>query len=197
MSQRLTLHVGVNKTGSSAIQTFLEQNRELLRAQGVVVPDENIEDTPSVAGHHLWYFDREDGSVADRTAELTAKVDAMFSCDEVSQVVISAENLSNSESCAFKWFSEIARRHDVEVVVYLRRQDEFLLSSWQQWFLKAYPDLWTWLISCVGVTADWRVVLERWQSVVGRQRIRARLYESGRLHNGDVVADFAQFLLEL
>jgi hypothetical protein len=194
MSRRLTVHAGVNKTGSSAIQEFLKHNCESLRGQGVVVPNEHLDDSPPVEGHHVWYFDRPSLDVDAQGAELTAKLDALFSDAGIRQVVISAENLSNYDNDAFKWFAAVARNHEIEVVVYLRRQDEFLLSSWQQWFQKVYPDFWTWLISAVGVMADWRTVLERWERVVGRGGIRARLYEPRRLRDGDVITDFSQFL---
>lgn len=38
MRKTLYLHIGTPKTGSSAIQTFLEQNRETLRSKGIDYP---------------------------------------------------------------------------------------------------------------------------------------------------------------
>jgi hypothetical protein len=193
-TQTLTIHIGANKTGSSAIQHFLKRNRNWLRKRGIVVPDSVMSDRREVAGHHVWYFARSGAEPNQRAAELAASMKTLFATRDVQQVVISAENLSNHDTQAFRWFRDVARQTETEVVVYLRRQDDFLLSSWQQWYAKVRPDFWAWLTSCVGVMGDWRTVLERWESIVGREQIRVRLYERDRLVDGDAVADFAQFL---
>jgi hypothetical protein len=193
-TQKLTIHIGANKTGSSAIQVFLKRNRDWLRERGIVVPDIQMRDRRQIAGHHVWYFAQTGPDPMARAAELSASVERLFATADVRQVVISAENLSNRETQAFRWFRDVVSRNETEVVVYLRRQDDFLLSSWQQWYAKVRPDFWSWLTSCVGLMGDWRVALERWESIVAPEQIRVRLYERDRLMEGDVVADFAQFL---
>lgn len=193
-TQTLTIHIGANKTGSSAIQQFLKRNHNWLRKRGIVVPDKDLRDRRHVAGHHVWYFAPSADEPARRAQDLTASMESLFASSDVRQVVLSAESLSVRESQAFRWFEDVAKRRPTEVVVYLRRQDEFILSSWQQWHAKVQPDFWAWLTSVVGVLGDWRVILEQWESIVGREQIRVRLYERDRLVDGDVVADFAQFL---
>jgi hypothetical protein len=192
--QRVTLHLGANKTGSSAIQAFLARNSSVLRAHGVVVPDEALGTSGFVAGHHVWYFDQLAESPAKQGAEVTARLGNLLNSDSVRQVVLSAENLGTIENEAFKWFRRVAKHVPLEIVIYLRRQDDLLLSSWQQWFVKAYPDFWTWALAAVGRVGDWRTILERWESVVGRDRMHVRLYAPGRLRDDDAVVDFAQFL---
>jgi hypothetical protein len=193
-TQKLTIHIGANKTGSSAIQQFLKRNRDWLRKREIVVPDKDLRDRRHVAGHHVWYFAPSQADATKRPAELSASIDGLFANGDVRQVVISAENLSDSHSQAWRWFTDVASRHETEVVLYVRRQDDLILSSWQQWYAKVRPDFWAWLTSIVGVMGDWRLILEQWESIVGREQIRVRLYERDRLAPGDVVADFAQFL---
>jgi SAM-dependent methyltransferase len=193
-TQTLTIHIGASKTGTSAIQAFLMRNRDWLRKRGIVVPDVAMGDGPVVRGYQVFYFERLGADPTQSAAELAKNVEALFARDGVRQVVISAENLSSPDAEALRWFDDVVSQHETEVVIYLRRQDDYLLSSWQQWFAKVEPDLWTWLTSCAGVRGDWRAVLEQWERLVGRERIRVRLYERDRLVDGDVVADFAQFL---
>ena len=193
-TQTLTVHIGASKTGSSAIQAFLMRNGKWLRERGIVVPDVAMGDGPKVDGCQVWYFARPEADRTQSSAELTKKVEALFAKDGVRQVVISAENLSSPDAEAPHWFDDVVSQNETEVVIYLRRQDDYLLSSWQQWFGKYDKDLSTWLSSCVGVRGDWRVVLELWERIVGRERLRVRLYERDKLVEGDVVADFAQFL---
>jgi len=193
-TQTLTVHIGASKTGTTAIQAFLMRNRKWLRKRGIVVPDVAMRDGPEVDGCQVWYFEQPGADRTTRAAELTKNIDALFAKDGVRQVVISAENLSNPDTEALSWFDDVVSRYETEIVIYLRRQDDYLLSSWQQWFAKVEPDFRTWLTSCVGVRGDWRVVLEQWERIVGCERIRIRLYERHNLVDGDVVADFAQFL---
>jgi hypothetical protein len=193
VKQRLSIHIGAIKTGSSAVQWFLKDNSERLRASGIVVPDQQLALTGPITGDHIPFFDaRRDGQDDEYRSELTARVDALFRETGARQVVISAENLSEGDTRPAPWFSDLAARYETEVIVYLRRQDEVLLSAWQQWDAKVQPDFWAWIISRAGILADWQIVLERWEAVVGRECIRARLYERERLPDGDVVRDFEQ-----
>src|SRR6185437_1818232 len=95
---------------------------------------------------------------------------------------------------AHRLFEGIAQQYPLQIVIYLRRQDELLLSSWQQWESKASGDFWAWAIAAVGREGNWCEVLETWETVVPRDRITVRIYEPGRMPEGDVVADFAQLL---
>jgi hypothetical protein len=157
------------------------------------VPDQQIALTGPVTGDHVAFFDaRRDGTDDDYRSELTSRIDALFHETGARQVVISAENLSEGDTRPAPWFSDLVAKYDTEVIVYLRRQDEVLLGAWQQWGAKVESDFWTWMISRVGILADWRIVLERWEAVVGRERMHARLYETDRLPGGDVVRDFEQ-----
>lgn len=192
--QTLTVHIGASKTGTTAIQGFLADNRKWLRKRGIVVPDVALGDGREVDGCQSWYFERPGVAPAQRAAELAENVDKLFAQNGVRQVVISAENLSNPDTGAPTWFDDVASRYETEVVIYLRRQDDYLLSSWQQWYAKIEPDFRTWLTSSVGVLGDWRVVVEQWERIVGREGIHIRLYEHHNLVDGDVVVDFAEFL---
>jgi hypothetical protein len=165
-----------------------------LRERGILVPDANLRDTREVAGHQVWYFEQPGAQPKKHAAALAGSIESLFAAPDVRQVLISAENLSNHDNLAYRWFKEVASQIQTEVIVYLRRQDDFLLSSWQQWYAKVYPDFWAWLTSCVGIVGDWRIPLKHWESIVGRERLHVRLYERDRLVGGDVVADFVQFL---
>ena len=102
-------------------------------------------DGPEVEGHHLWYFAQATEDPAQSAAELAESIEALFEQDGVRQVVLSAENLSDRSDDALRCFTDVVRRYETEVVVYLRRQDDWLLSAWQQWRAKTEPDLQSWL----------------------------------------------------
>lgn len=195
MNRRLTIHAGANKTGSSAIQAFLKRNKDVLLQSGVLVPDMDLRLDSRVEGHHVWYFDQRKGRAAeDCRTELATLVGQLFTWPDARQVIISAENLGNNDNDYANWFGEAINHFDCELVIYLRRQDDFLLSSWQQWHAKSWPDFWSWLVASIGPVGNWRQTIERWEKVIGRERIRVRLFEPARLLQRDVVEDFCQFL---
>jgi hypothetical protein len=200
MTQRLTIHIGAIKTGSSAIQMFLNRNNGVLRREGIIVPDEDMKLAKPVTGDHVFFFDRfqaKDPTAAE--GEVMERLSELFNVAGTRQVVLSAENLAEASGVCAAWFESAATRYDTEVVVYLRRQDDLLVSAWQQWYAKVrddvWDDFWSWLITCVGTLGDWRAVLEHWERVVGRERMRVRLYEPRHMIEADAVADFRQFLV--
>lgn len=197
MSRRLTVHIGVIKTGTTAIQDFLKENCGALQRVGIVVPDQHLALTGAVTGEQVNFFqERRRMTDANGVEELTARINGLFEPDNVRQVIVSAENLSEGDnaSTTARWFSNVVEKYDTEVIVYLRRQDEVLLSAWQQWHAKVESDFWSWLVSRVGVFANWLEVLARWEAVIGRERLVVRLYEPRRLVDGDVVADFEKLI---
>jgi hypothetical protein len=64
MAQRVFLHVGLPKTGTTYLQTLLWHNREVLRSQGVLLPGDS-------ARQHLWASGvvREDPKLDRRSPE--------------------------------------------------------------------------------------------------------------------------------
>lgn len=187
--QRLIVHVGANKTGSSAIQRFLSLNRDLLREHGVVVPDQDLAQGDQVTGFHVFAFEKLFRDPGGRR-QLEAAMDAIASSQpEAKAIVLSAENLI-ANPAAPGLFAGLVEAFDVQVVLYVRRQDEYILSSWQQWYSKVSGDFWAWAIGAVGSLGDWRAYLERWEAVVPRERITVRVFERAKLDGGDAIVDF-------
>lgn len=187
------LHIGANKTGSSAIQAFLRLNAEALARHGLHVAPADLMPGSTISGQHLPFFEhlREDMPfgrkiVAERIPLLLRQIPAGET------LVISAENLSNLNG-THELFTDVARERLLHVLLYIRRQDELLLSSWQQWGAKTTGDFWAWLTGATGFRGDWRATLERWEALVPRQRITVRIYDRGALH-GDIICDFLEHL---
>lgn len=187
--QKLIVHVGANKTGSSAIQRFLSLNRDLFREQGVVVPDQDLALGNQVTGFHVFAFEKLFRD-PDGRRQLEAAMEAIATSQpEAKAIVLSAENLVASPA-APGLFTGLVDKFDVRVVLYVRRQDEYILSSWQQWYSKVSGDFWAWAIGAVGSLGDWRAYLERWEAVVPREQITVRVFERAKLDGGDAIVDF-------
>jgi len=188
---KLTLHIGGAKCGSSAIQAFLAQNAEALAARGVGVPDTGLGFGGDVTGEQIWAF--ENAVTHDiRTAALAEKLATLFAQAEardLSQLVLSAENVCNHGALAELMRKAIGAR-PTEIIFYVRRQDDLLISSWQQWHLKLYDTVDAFLADRVGRLGCWLQMIEPWADAFGDDAIVVRPFSREQLLGGDVVADF-------
>lgn len=189
-AKALVLHIGANKTGSSAIQEFLRLNAQALSERGIAVAPADLMPGGPISGQHVPFLEhlREDMPsgrkvVAERVFLLMRDLPA------AGKLVVSAENLSNLNG-THELFADTVTRYDTRVVLYIRRQDELLLSAWQQWGSKESGDFWAWIVSQAGRRGDWRLTLEPWEELVGRDQITIRIYDRARLHRQNVIADF-------
>ncbi|HEY3636649.1 MAG TPA: hypothetical protein VGK90_00760 [Rhizomicrobium sp.] len=84
---------------------------------------------------------------------------------------------------------------DITVVIYVRRQDDFLCSTYSTDVKSGYagrmklPDA-----AERRFRYDYDEMLRRWSAVFGRENIVCRIYQQEFLKNGDVVDDFADLI---
>jgi hypothetical protein len=178
---KLVIHAGIHRTGTTSLQHFLAQNRTPLAALGFAYPGTGNNHQPLA-----WAL--KNGSAG------AAEVAALFDAEQAPETVV----LSGEDFCIHTqlgWLEEISRSHPTRVVFYLRRQDHWLMSWYNQhikWpfdrrksvmtrheFLAAIGDF-HWL--------DYSVMLERWARVIGRENLEVAVVETGQVE--DVVGDF-------
>lgn len=141
----LYLHIGTPKTATSSIQKFLAQNREVLESKGYVFPKSqhrylNVNSRRN--GHFL--VQKVEKREGGRDHELEKQylqegydliVDEFQTYDHV---ILSDESIWYASSYSRKdLFADLKKQADangyrVKIVVYLRRQDTFFLSRWNQ-----------------------------------------------------------------
>jgi hypothetical protein len=140
---RLILHPGHPKCGSSTVQFAMYSNIDQLEREHVFVPNRRFEfsaDGPVYRerlGNPVHYFESIANAehVASFEEKLVAALEAIRSAGG-QKVIISAENLGNQPGITTRRpVHEVLARHfpDTRVVFYVRRQDEWMVSSWQQW----------------------------------------------------------------
>ncbi len=184
MSGSLVLHIGAGKTGSSAIQRFLQRNHLSLRNFEVIVPDENLCLDGRVTGNQVFKVQNlvEHGDLAE-ALRLVAK-----SVPDHATVVVSAENLSNPN------IHEHVRGLQADVptraILYVRRQDDLLASAWQQWHSKTRTDVSAWLFDAVLTYGRWADVANGWLDVLGEDNLEVRIFERNAFEAGDLLVDF-------
>lgn len=140
----LTLHIGTGKAGSSSIQFFLRDNRERLAELGVLYPR-----TPGKARHARlglfvkpkaelesspeWYGEKHSDPGSFRKA-FRRRLFSEIEDSGLSRVLLSDEILFGSSKQTLRRLSRFTHRiaASVRLVAYLRRQDDHMVSRYQQ-----------------------------------------------------------------
>ncbi len=189
----LTVHIGGAKCGSSAIQAFLRQNAETLGSRGIALPGTGLDFASDVTGEQIWAFEKA-VTAGGGTQDLERRLSELLTlADEraAKNVILSAENICNHSALAEAFRRSVGNRA-IRVVFYVRRQDDFLISSWQQWHLKVFPSLEAYLADRVGRVANWYSMITPWADLFGDANVIVRPFVRERLKGGDVVADFCE-----
>jgi hypothetical protein len=198
--RRLFLHIGAHKTGTTALQQNMAQNRVLLGVCGVAYVS-----SPS-AGHLHPYL----GPVANGRLlpEGFMVLDpdglvARLRAAEHDLVVASSENFSFFfHKAQIVALEQVLRPlfDEITIVSYLRRQDRHAVSHHQEGakpHRQAEGDLWGHAPTALPLPnpaqdlyLDYDRRLGLWAEVFGADRMILRVYDRALLKSGDIFADF-------
>ena len=190
MARRIFVHIGRNKTGTTAVQNAFRAGREPLKRNGFHYP-------MGRPGHHylalhLLGTDRSGPPRGRAPAELAGLLAERIAASE-RDVVLSSEVLQRVEPAALAaWLGK-----EATVVVYIREQVDYLASCYQQGIKMGIPrgDFASYL-AIPSTVADgyYLPFLRAWEDVFGRDNLVVRVYDRERLVEGDIVADFLSVL---
>ena len=210
--KRLILHVGTQKTGTTSLQVFLADNRKQLGEQGFFVPGTREKYKEAINernAHFLVWHSRSINVpelVTDEVKRKTKRNIKAFkkSVRDHDAVLMSDETLwyegarrPNSWSIMKSVFQD-AGFDEIDIVVYLRRQDDYICSLWNQRVKGSLKST----VSCVdfvnGRTSkrlmDYSEVLSEIEKVFGKEHITVREYRRDKLAGGDVRRDFCSII---
>lgn len=190
MQHDFVLHIGANKTGSSAVQAFIRSNLSVFQDAGYLVPDSNLDTSGRITGEQVFAFQKY--IVPNDVAALTATFDRLKAEAGQNTVLCSAENLSNPGR--HQTFTEIGQKYSVKVVLYIRRQDDLIASSWQQWHSKVSDDFNAWLITALQSIGHWERTISGWENIVGTGNVSVRIFERESFPEGNIMLDFLECL---
>ncbi len=198
----LFLHIGINKTGSSAIQRFLAENPRMLLRHGVLYPRSGRHENAhyllsSALGFGPVEKARDAGEAASaRTLErLRVRLESESRRHPAARVVLSSEQFVRPLDP--RPVRGLLAAFDCRIVVYLRRHDHWWASAYGQALKTVSHPPWgmgpeayiAWSRERQPGQRRYRPLLERWCSVFGRENIIVRPYEPMQNPDG-VVADF-------
>ena len=130
--KKLYIHIGLSKTGSSAIQSWLSLNVEKLSKQGVDYADLNpsAKDGKITAGNGVMLFHACNAENWEEVERLLTSV--YFQKND--KAVISSETLQNISPSAIEKIKEICIKNEIDVyaIAYARSVYELLYSNYLQ-----------------------------------------------------------------
>lgn len=194
------LHIGTPKTGSTAIQCFLGDNRARLTAAGLLYPG-SIERGHA---HHDLAFLTAEGYPEWATAQPAPLIDLIAAVraereaqPAIRQLLLSSENfywLSSPEAVCDLAAALGYRPEQVAIVVYIRRQ-EAAVESWYNQLVKAlgYSAGFEQSIADYDALWDYDACLARWAAVFGSGQIVLRPYPDDEA-GFDARRDFIELL---
>lgn len=201
----LVLHIGTGKAGSSSIQMFLRDNRERLRELGYLYPQ-----SPGRARHgQVGLFTKSPAELAEapewpRQKEtdpgqfrrrFRRRLAAEVASSGLSRVILSDEVLFGSSEPAVRRLSGLSWRmcQTLRVVVYLRRQDDHMVSRYQQGvkigWVRRLDD---WANDDMTSLYDYHSRLLRHRRILSPSELVVRRFERGSFSGGSLYQDFLE-----
>lgn len=200
----LVLHIGTPKTGTTALQKFLYANRDILQKYGWSYPytaDIAVGGNVRVKTKNGAGLYRKDIILDTKATNWLKFWDYILKELENYNVIISAEEISTRET--IRLITEIKKQYDnVKVLVYLRRQDHYIESLWNQ-SIKGQRcncesiDEWEKEFFESDTSLDYFTLnyynwLKRISDVVGKENVIVRAYETQQFkgERKDIISDF-------
>lgn len=186
------LHIGSPKTGTSALQYFLLQNRLALSRRAFSYPEHPLDRNGISSGNaeQLVRFIKTGNPFADRLAE------ELLSCEH-EKIILSSEYFFRMEPGHIEILRRLLAGADVRVIAYLRRQDSMMISAFHQRikrhdgkepisvYFEQYKD---------SKHFNNLLRLENWGNGFGKENLMVRPYEKRQYTGGDIFGDFLSLL---
>lgn len=191
----LTLHIGMGKTGTTVLQKFFWNNRELLEQRGIVYPSSGaVDHAHHLLSPHIPHYMRERWefrNVQQWTTQL-AELDQP-------QVLLSSEIMISATPAEIRRYFEVVCQHyRPRVVVYLRRQDHMIASLYNQLVKSGRQKRPLEAILPTQIRKqDYIHRLKPWEHVLGSEALLVRPYEHEQLYAGDVRSDFMHHVFDM
>lgn len=209
----LYIHIGTSKTGTTTIQTYCGINREQLKSKGVlfpIMPYHYDRITENRNGHFLYANIYENG-VRNKEKEeqvLKQELDYIVDCfKDYDNVLLSEESIwwatATRRKGLWKYLQEHSQQNNyqVKIIVYLRRQDQFMMSRYNQIlktdtgggtqrFYEYFKDM-NGKYKCV---MNYRQRLDYMAKFFPKENIVVKRFDRSYFYNGDLNADFLHIL---
>ncbi|MCI8307295.1 MAG: hypothetical protein HFH14_04525 [Lachnospiraceae bacterium] len=201
--KKLYLHIGTPKTGTSTLQHFFSNNREVLENKGIYYPlwpeyDSLLDGGKESTFGNFGWIER----VAMDDEHKKEIIEDIF--EKYDNVLLSTECIwieTKDKSAFLRWLKDICDI-DIRVIVYLRRQDDYLEAQYREYVrVLQFTDSIHEVFDCnsaslgeVKETLNYLSILNDMADVIGKNNIIIRPYEKGQFRNNSIIDDFLYLL---
>lgn len=186
MKKTIHFHIGRDKCGSSTIQKFCENHRDALLADGYFYPP-----TSGLRFHGLVspVFYRGAGSADESGTHLRALLEAIEAAPS-REVILSSESFYLDDPAYFDAF----KHHDIRFIYYVRRQDDYLESAFNQRIREGSLDP-LYVDSSIADGAlppilDYLSAPRKLADRFGPDSVELRLFDRAAFEGGNLIHDF-------
>jgi capsular polysaccharide export protein len=200
---KIVLHIGSTKTGSTTLQQFMSDNRAELLRHGIWYPEVGLfwqKGRPHKQAGHAHFAP----AAVKRNFGLRTYIEAGLELNQnIHTVVLSSEAFFLNPRAHY--LADYFKQYPVEMVVYLRRQDEWANSQYAEFVAggavnRVSSDFDAWIKSEeVRNWLDYYALLERWRQFFVKDDIHVRIYggrgkEDRRTEAFDIIKDFGEIV---
>ena len=201
----LYLHIGLPKTGTSAIQRFLNDNSEVLERRGYAYPIMPVEYKNHASqrrnAHFLVEQEYDENGKPDMEATLKKRQLCMGVVKEcfknADNVILTDESLWNQLGGdgieILEYMADFCSENDVllKLVVYLREQSEYMLSLWRQKVRagRVLPP-WSEFARKSHSNFNFHKQLKRLMQYVEKENMIVKIYDRESFSGGNIFSDF-------
>ncbi|TYL51604.1 hypothetical protein FXB39_07360 [Nocardioides sp. BGMRC 2183] len=199
----LVAHIGSGKTGTSSVQHFMRDNRSRLADRGILYPRSPgkgrhvrvglyVKSDPDLLGSFEWPRQEAANPTVFRR-QVRRRLLREIRAAAPDRVIISDEGLFGASGAALGRFRDLAGlfARSIHLVVYLRRQDDHLVSRYQQAVKTGeVRRLVTWAQQDFSGYYDYFGRLEEWQREIEPASFVVRAFEADRFVGGSLFDDY-------
>lgn len=193
----LYLHIGIHKTGTSALQEFFARNDSALERYGIHYPCFGRNPIRGFA-HHWFTMPINPQRPIGYNGNTFQQNVLLMGKESIGKraILISSETLCKvTDMTLLPILHRLA--DEIKIIIYLRRQDEFIQSAYNQ-FVKqnritiSIQDFLKYELE--EGRLDYHAICERWSHVFGKENIIVRVYEKEQFRSGNLFSDFLNLL---
>lgn len=193
--KKLYLHIGMGKTGTTALQKFFFQNRRALKKQGICYPEYGaVSHVHHLVSPHVPRY--LEGTLDFLPVDVWAPKLARVSEE---RLLMSSELIAWADEAEVRAFcQEVTRWFELHIVVYLRRQDNIMMASYNQQVKAGLQkrNIKT-IVNHLIKRFNYEKILSPWVSELGQDRIKVGVYEKQQFYKNDIRSDFMHHVFGL
>ncbi|HHC73653.1 MAG TPA: hypothetical protein ENK78_01075 [Thiothrix sp.] len=183
----LWIHIGLDKTGTTALQTVFSINPKILESLNLCYLKSGRK---HFMNHHQLYHD----ALENKYTEWEKLHNELLSLPEGTQGLISFEGFYHLSADCIQIIADIFKGCELNVVIYLRRQSDLICSGFAQrakarkFLLGVHED------KIINHTQNYLLILKKWESIVSKKKVNVRLYDKAAMKEGSIIVDFLSIL---